>query len=395
MKIKWIFTFIWIVSIIAFIVGQLLAPPNYASLSGNPWGQLFGWAIVIGVIAFVSMIVSVIVSKRDKVQLKRSIKDHPKYDLSISRIFSRLIIAGIVAVVFISAMMPFLTRADGLLFTQRSAIGGENMVRMVALWGIFTLIISFATFLKKHFRMVSVFLIICWLLGVAFVLMLAMYENNNFRCNRSSPYLLPNEFNRSLDLISQRMGVDKTAVGSVWQSAFNYRNCFDIQYLSADDSEAEAYFKYQDDSNLQDLKVFVNPSYKNFDDLTLAALLAHEITHVGQHINEVSLKIKMTCYEKEANAFTAQLAFISSLNAEERRSIYTRIQDNVDKNPTFKTIILASQRESEAYNACLRLQKQNALTTDQLNECTWTGTQNKLLMDIQNDSYYQRQCENR
>lgn len=398
---KWVFLAIWIICIAAFVIGQLLAPPEYHLIPGNPWGALFGESVLIGIISFILMLLFFVLdNKREKTEkvAEEKVKNSKKYDLSLKRIISRLLLTGVIGIVFGIAMIPFLTVANGLLETQRASIGGQNILRMVALWGLFTLVVSLFAFWKKRFRMVSVLLIICWLFSIGLYLITGMFSANNYECERSTPYQMQSEFNRSLDLIAQRMGVDKTAKGTVWQSAFNYRNCLDIQYLDANDKNVEAYFEVpdaKDSRSLQDLKIWVNPSYKNFDDLTLATLISHEIVHAAHYINSVVIKTNLSCYEDEAQTYTAQYAFILSLNPEEQRSIYARLRENIDLNPTFSTIILTSQRGDEAAKACFELQKKNNLTTEQTNKCTWEGLESKLLKDIEETPYYQEQCRNR
>lgn len=55
-KIKWLFLIVWLLSLVVFIVGQLSAPSNYASITGNPWGAIFGTSVVIGMLSFVLMV---------------------------------------------------------------------------------------------------------------------------------------------------------------------------------------------------------------------------------------------------------------------------------------------------------------------------------------------------
>ena len=329
---KWLFLSLWFLCVIAFIGGQFLAPPDYHLLPGNPWGNLFGTSLVFGVIFFCLFVLFLVLEQPKKRKENKIIEKQNKYNLSLKRILSRLFLTGIIGIIFGIAMLPFMTVADELLFSQKVAIGGQNMIRMVVLWGIFTLIISLITFWRKHFRMVSVLLFVCWLISIVFLVTSNMYKANDYECKRSTPYKIPNEFNRSLDLISQRMGIDSTAQGSTWQSVFNYRNCLDIEYSNNDDKNTEAYFlkpTLNNAKNLQDLKIMVNPSYKQFDDLTLAFLLSHEIIHAGQFVNEVTFKTKLGCYESEANAFTAQQSFLTLLNQEEQRSIFTRDRKSV------------------------------------------------------------------
>lgn len=66
MKIKWIFLTIWILSILAFVIGQFLAPQDYASLPNNPWENLFGTSFVLGVISFILMLIFIVVGKKNK-----------------------------------------------------------------------------------------------------------------------------------------------------------------------------------------------------------------------------------------------------------------------------------------------------------------------------------------
>lgn len=399
--LKWLFLGLWLVCVIAFTSGQLLAPPEYHLIPNSRWGDLFGTSVVLGIIFFGLAILLFIIgflTNKDKDKVNKEIAKKPKYDLSFKRILSRVIVTGIIGIVFGIAMMPFLTVApqDGLVFEQQAAIGGQNISRTIALWAIFTLIVSLFTFWKKRFRMVSIFLIICGLVAFAFYLTVGMYEANDYRCSRVTPYSMPSEFNRSLDLISQRMGVDSTGNNTIWQTIFNYRNCLDIQYSESDDKNVEAYFEYpieKNQNNLQNLKIVVNPSYKNFDDLTLATLLSHELVHAGQYINDVVNKKTIGCFESEANAFTAQHAFILSLNEEEQRSIYTRLQDNPTKNPTIATFLLTGQRADESTMACMDLQRKNNLSEEKTIKCSWEGLESKLLSDIKEDSYYQEQCK--
>lgn len=397
--LKWLFLGLWILCILAFSVGQFLAPPEYHLIPNNPWGNLFGTSVVFGIISFGLSILLFIVGffrNKNNGESKKEADKKLKYDLSFKRIVSRIIITGILGIVFGIAMMPFLRDATGLLYEQRAAIGGGNMIKAIVLWGVFTSIVSMYAFWKKHLRMVSVLLIICWLISISSYLVVGMFESNNYRCDRPNPYSMPSEFNRSLDLISQRMGVDSTGNNTIWQAVFNYRNCLDIQYSETDSKTIEAYFEYPNEknqANLQKLKIRLNPSYKNFDDLTLATLLSHELVHAGQYINDTAFKISLGCFESEANAFTAQHAFMMSLNSEEQRSIYTRLQDNPDKNPTIATFLLTGQLAYESSQACMELQRKNNLSEEQKNKCSWEGLENKLLLDVKEDSYYQEQCK--
>lgn len=314
-----------------------------------------------------------------------------KFNLSFKRIVSRLFLTGVMGIIFGIAMIPFLRVADNLLFQQKAAIGSQNIIKMIVLWGLFTLIVSLFTFWKKRFRMVSVLLIICWFISIVFGGFLLMKDQSSLACKRATPYVLDSEFNRVLDLIAQRLDIEKN-YGTYWGNAFNYRNCIDVQYSDkSKELGAEGLF-FAEDPSLQDLKILISPDYKTYDDLTISTILIHELTHVGQYINETVNKTKSDCFGSEAEAFTSQAIFLSQLNKEEVRSIYSRIRENVNANPAFSILLGIEQTQGEAYNACLTLKKANNLTDQQFNECVWTGTKNKLEVEIKADKFYQEQC---
>gem|GEM_PF-1279388 len=83
-------------------------------------------------------------------------------------------------------MMPFLIKADNLPFDDKAEIGGVNMWRIVIFYGLFTTIFCLFAFLKKHFRMVAVFLIICWVVGTSFVVLVNNYNQNKKNSNQES-----------------------------------------------------------------------------------------------------------------------------------------------------------------------------------------------------------------
>lgn len=322
-----------------------------------------------------------------------AIENKPKrFNLSIKRLISRFFLTGVFGIIFGIAMMPFMRTAQpGENFAHKVVIGGENMTRAVVLWGIFTLIVVLFTLWRKHFRMVSVFLVICWLVSILFVGSMAASEQSKLTCKRTAPYVLDNEFNRVLDLISQRMRVDSMR-GSYLQDAYNFRSCLNIQYSTqTKDLGAEGLF-FAEDPTLQNLKILVNPDYKNYDDLTISTILIHEITHVGQYVNRKSRNIPYNCYRDEAEAFTAQTVFLNQLNPEEVRSIFSRIRENAKANPAFEILLEVFKTEGESYSACDKLRITNNLSREQFSECVWTGTTNKIEAQIRADEGYREQC---
>ena len=65
--LKWLFLGLWILCILAFSVGQFLAPPEYHLIPNNPWGNLFGTSVVFGIISFgLSMLLFIVDFFRNK-----------------------------------------------------------------------------------------------------------------------------------------------------------------------------------------------------------------------------------------------------------------------------------------------------------------------------------------
>ncbi len=321
----------------------------------------------------------------------------PKYNLSFKRIVTRMFLTGVIGILFGIAMFPFMRTADGLLFEQRAAIGGENMMRAVALWGIYTAIVTILAFWKKRFRMVSVLLIACWFVSITGYLLLAKNNESIKRCERSTPYAVEKEFDRALDLISQRLDVENNR-GYGNTRAFDWRNCIEVAYSELNTEVGSEGLFLEEDPNLQHMRILINPSYKTFDDLTISTVLMHELTHVGQYTNKIITNkndySEENCYFDEAQAFTGQALYLSQLNKEEVRSIVARINQDSEANPAFAILADVEHVRNDAYQACDKLRIANSLTQIQFNECVWTGTQNKLLEVVKKEPMYQEQCKN-
>lgn len=61
---KWVFFSLWLICVIAFTIGQFLAPPDYHLMTNNPWGNLFGTSVVLGIIFFCLMVIFFIFEKK-------------------------------------------------------------------------------------------------------------------------------------------------------------------------------------------------------------------------------------------------------------------------------------------------------------------------------------------
>lgn len=92
-----------------------------------------------------------------------------KKKITFGHVFLRLLLTGILTIVFGLASLPFMTNAVELPLNKMTDVGQTNMWRIVFIYGFLTLITTFLTFWKKLFRFTAVTLITCWILGTSFV----------------------------------------------------------------------------------------------------------------------------------------------------------------------------------------------------------------------------------
>lgn len=152
------------------------------------------------------------------------------------------------------------------------------------------------------------------------------YEDRN--CLRDISYKNTPEFNRALSLIKQRL---TEKYGATYQT--DIYNCLDIEY--ADLGSAEGIFTFDPNkSSLEDLKIYVDNSYKIKDDLLTAFLLAHEAIHAVVYVRTLGGYPEMSCVDNEMQAMFIQAKFIGSLHDEEMNSLGTRILYANDPNNT-------------------------------------------------------------
>ncbi len=124
----------------------------------------------------------------------------------------------------------------------------------------------------------------------------------------------------------------------------------DIQYSDLSKfGSPEGFFIFDSNySTSDDLRIFVDNSYKGYDDYLTAVLLSHEISHAYQFLTQKELVKKtnavlapdivnslQSCFDKEIYAFNRELDFLNGLNKEEYDSFRTRILNNPYKNSAY------------------------------------------------------------
>ncbi len=165
-------------------------------------------------------------------------------------------------------------------------------------------------------------------------------------CDRDQAYSIPEEFNRALSLLIQRIGQSP-----VYQDDAYYlgliRNCLDIQYTHSDEDlkGAEGVFAFNRDSTRNRLNILVSPRYQVKDDLLTAILLSHEVNHAL--IGALGGSNVVSCYNDEAIAFANQQKFFDTLNQEEKRSITNRYGSSQEVSDLIDTLNAINKYQDE------------------------------------------------
>ncbi|PIX62113.1 hypothetical protein COZ45_03030, partial [Candidatus Uhrbacteria bacterium CG_4_10_14_3_um_filter_41_21] len=152
---------------------------------------------------------------------------------------------------------------------------------------------------------VSVFLLLASIVFVYFVIKTAPDRlpktEEKVICSRSEMYPMPAEFQRALSLINERYVQKNDRNANLYSKMLN---CINVQFGDTISDQAEGYFIFDtQNSTVEKLDIFVDASYTNYDDLTTALLLSHELTHARQFVDEIVYGQRLSCVNKEVEAF--------------------------------------------------------------------------------------------
>lgn len=154
-------------------------------------------------------------------------------------------------------------------------------------------------------------------------------------CIRDESYDKPPELDRAISLVFQRFS-ESSELESAELESNNFSNCVDVSYANLD---SEGVFLFDKRiSSPERLLIKVDYSYRNYDDLLIASLLAHEMMHARQFLNYLHTGTSKACIDQEVEAFIAQVKFMSFLNPEERSSLINRFYYNYEKNPALRGV---------------------------------------------------------
>lgn len=165
---------------------------------------------------------------------------------------------------------------------------------------------------------------------------------NLISCTRTTRLDNLPQYDRALSLIQQRLIVNLERFKDNNRAIFTYfppelTNCIKVVEEAPNQlNDFEGYFKF----NGKDIKsnyypIVVNSKYVESDDVLIALLLTHEITHVQQYLDSANNIKTFSCVDGEVAAFLASERFyVSGLNDEENRSVRNRIDEALDNNKT-------------------------------------------------------------
>lgn len=160
--------------------------------------------------------------------------------------------------------------------------------------------------------------------------------NNSPICSRNTPYKTNPEFERGISLLYQRIeeNKDNSTVPEELKSTINQllqiRNCINVQYDETSNGkdinkETEGFFVFNPESSVENLQIYVNKKYSNYDDALTALLLVHEVTHATQFVDFKINKKNISCVDKEIEAVRMEFRLLRSFKYAENTSIKARI----------------------------------------------------------------------
>ncbi len=391
-KLYRISTVIWallsVVSVLWLLYGVLTPETNESNPTlAKVWAvTLVPLGISILLTLFISQISYILFSLRHKAEQLN--------------LLEKLVMAFVVSIMFAAGLLlltlPFMVPLhEGATFAERVAMGDTNQNRIVVMYGVFAVAASAILFRIPKLNFVIVFLLAYWVIGTGLVIGLKTYQPaNGYVCKRTEPYNIPSEFSRAINLIEDRMQLER---------GFPFRNCIYIEYRDLGGTGTEGYFTFSKDSDPQRLEIYVDTKYQSKDELLTSLLLVHELTHVEQYISrlhESSSPNAHICFMDEVDAFYNELLLSLNFNPEETESLRSRISEfyrSTGTTPTatlsgsnYESIVYLSQLQTDGYTHC---KKSNVIGTDNFGVCVTNQVKESLLKEVMNTEVYKQQCE--
>lgn len=220
-----------------------------------------------------------------------------------------------------------------------------------------------------------------------------LYQNNKWYpdgyavCAKAKGYDMAPEFIRAISLIDQKIKINHADAPITME---NLAKCVEIYYEDLANEEGLFYFD-KTISGQDHLVIKIDNSYKNYDDLSTASLLVHELSHALDFLLSRLDNPMKPCFDQESTAYYLQTYFFSALNEEERNSILYRINLSESNNQLLilKDLIIR-------YNASITSCFEYAIKKDTsgYGDCMNNNMKELLKNYVTQNTYYQTQCSN-
>lgn len=199
-------------------------------------------------------------------------------------------------------------------------------------------------------------------------------------CTRTTPYDNPPELARAAGFTSEKYNAPSDAPKQKGSMA----NCLHLIYKDHSEmNDAEGFFAFDSKSDKNDLRIYVDSTYKGYDDILTASLLKHEITHAQIYYMTLEGTLTLTCLENEVDSFYQQLVFLTNLNKEEWKSITYRVGNNPHLNSAYEITNYLLLLNGSGDVKCAKNADDN---------CWKDYVMSKLKDWVSSNPYYQKQC---
>ncbi|PIY80351.1 MAG: hypothetical protein COY80_03290 [Candidatus Pacebacteria bacterium CG_4_10_14_0_8_um_filter_42_14] len=156
-------------------------------------------------------------------------------------------------------------------------------------------------------------------------------------CIREKPYEMAPELSRALSINFEYYldSYSKQSPASVDPQDVkdsDFTNCVFIEYTNSSDPKTQGRFFFDNSiSSLEKLVIQVDSSYKQYDDLAISILLAHELQHALEFIEYSYDGSTLSCIESETRAVMSEWMFLASLSEYEKQGLSQRFPTTPDK----------------------------------------------------------------
>jgi len=178
-------------------------------------------------------------------------------------------------------------------------------------------------------------------------------EPKNSYCRKNPNKKINPEFSRAINLSKERLSNFGTDVSFLDDLV----SCVDIQYsnlnFKVSNDKIEGKFEAPLKEPEKDLvKISIDQSYAQNEDLLLAFVLIHELTHAKQYFDFQNTWELKSCLDREAESFNMEINLFLALNPQEQKSLLTRIKNNQSGDTTLKSLERLIQISAKSIETC-------------------------------------------